>query len=514
MTRFRGRRLATTVAAAAALLLAACSTTSGGGDDEPQAGSGETAAGGDVVAAGTYPIESLDPHGAQGAASGTVFASQAIYSRLVRPAPDGSLVGDLADSWEANADVTQWTFTLRDDATFSDGEPVTAEDVVASFDRMIALDGPNAGNFPEYTMTAASDTEVTITSPAPDAAVPGKLLIFFVIPAGVAPEDTAFFAEPVGSGPFTVGSFTPGDSLELVPNEDYWRDVPQLDSVTVRNIPELSARLTALRTGEVDVVWGIPDDQLGALQGDDALTVEAVPSTAVYTMWFNSSIPALSTPEVRRALWQAVDFETIISTLYPETGTLSEAPVSPLVLGYSPQEPVGYDPEAAQAALTAAGFDFSQTLRLQFANAEFRPFVQAVVSDLAEIGVTVEPLEKEQAVFTEDLLALNWDINFQQLATPTYDAASNLGRLYTCAAGRNGYCNPELDALLAAASATSDEAERTDLYGQASEIIWRDAVGMYPMAVSLAYAWNSDLEGFTPDPSGLPDFSTVTVSGS
>jgi peptide/nickel transport system substrate-binding protein len=514
MTRSRGHRLATAVAAAAALLLAACSTTSGGGDDTADAGDSGEATGGDVVAAGTYPIESLDPHGAQGASTGTQFAGQAVFSRLVRPAPDGSLTGDLAESWEPNADVTAWTFTLRDDATFSDGEPVTAEDVVASFERMITLDGPNAGNFPEYTMTAASDTEVTITAPAPDAAVPGKLLIFYVIPAGVAPDDTAFFAEPVGSGPFTVGGFTPGESLELVPNENYWGDVPQVDTVTVRNIPELSARLTALRTGEVDVVWGIPDDQLGALQGEDTLTVETVPSTAVYTMWFNSSIPSLATPEVRRALWQAVDFETIISTLYPETGSLAEAPVSPLVLGFSPQEPVGYDPDAAQAALTAAGFDFSQTLRLQFANAEFRPFIQAVVSDLAEIGVTVEPLEKEQAVFTEDLLALNWDVNFQQLATPTYDAASNLGRLYTCAAGRNGYCNPELDALLAAAGGSGDEAERTELYGQASEIIWRDAVGMYPMAVSLAYAWNSDLEGFTPDPSGLPDFSTVTVSGS
>ncbi|WP_026875031.1 ABC transporter substrate-binding protein [Jiangella gansuensis] len=515
MTDIRGRgiRRLTTVAAAATLLLAACSTTSGSDDDGAQADP-EGTAGGDITAAGTYPIESLDPHGAQGASTGTQFAGQAIFSRLVRPAPDGSLVGDLAESWEPNADVSEWTFTLRDDATFSDGEPVTAEDVVASFERMITLDGPNAGNFPEYTMAVTSDTEVTISMPAPDASVPGKLLIFYVLPAEVAPDDTAFFADPVGSGPFTVESFTPGEALELVPNDTYWGDVPQMDSVTLRNIPELSARLTALRTGEIDVVWGIPDDQLAALQGEDALTVETVPSTAVYTMWFNSSIPALATPEVRRALWQAVDFETIISTLYPETGELSEAPVSPLVLGYSPQEPVGYDPDAARAALDAAGFDFTQTLRLQFANAEFRSFVQAVVSDLAEVGVQVEPLEKEQAVFTEDLLALNWDINFQQLATPTYDAASNLGRLYPCAAGRNGYCNAELDSLLAAAGATADEAERTELYGQASEIIWRDAVGMYPMAVSIAYAWNSDLEGFTPDASGLPDFSTVTVSGS
>ena len=69
-------------------------------------------------------------------------------------------------------------------------------------------------------------------------------------------------------------------------------------------------------------------------------------------------------------------------------------------------------------------------------------------------------LEKEQAVFIKDLLALKWDINFQQLGTAGYDAATNLGRLYPCAAKRNGYCNPALDKLLAQAGAATDEPER------------------------------------------------------
>ncbi|GAA2110574.1 ABC transporter substrate-binding protein [Actinomadura alba] len=510
MTKFRvrgGMPLAMLSAAVAtATVLAGCSTVTGGNDPKGAANR--------LTAAGTYAIESLDPHGAQGASTGTQFAGQAIFSRLVRPKPDGSLTGDLAKSWRANDDASEWTLTLREDATFSDGKPVTANDVVASFKRMMALDGPNAGNFPDYTMTATSGTEVVIKAPAPDAAIPGKLGLFYVIPADVKPDDTKFFDKPVGSGPFTVERYTPGEALVLVPNKKYWGKRAELGQVTIRNIPELSARLTALRTGEVDVVWGIPDDQLPALQGEKRLTVKTVPSTAVFTMWFNSSTRELADAKVRRALWQAVDFETIIKQLYPKTGTLADAPVAPVVLGHAAQSPVGHDPKAAQAALKAAGFDFSKKLRLQFANAEFRPFIQAVASDLAEIGVKVDALEKEQAVFTEDLLALKWDVNFQQLATPTFDAASNLGRLYTCAAKRNGYCDSKLDGLLAAAGSSTDEAERVKLYGRASEIIWRDAVGMFPMAVGIAYAWNGALEGFTPDPSGLPDFSTVKITGS
>ncbi|WP_329377660.1 ABC transporter substrate-binding protein [Streptomyces sp. NBC_01716] len=507
--RSRLLRLAATTTATAALL-AACTTTSGG-DDDNAGGSGGS---GEVTAAGTYPIESLDPHGAQGASTGTQLAGQEIFSRLVKPDPDGTLKGDLATSWKPDGDVTAWTFTLRDGVTFSDGSPLDADDVVASFQRMISLNGPNAGNFTGSTMKKTSATEVVLSTPAPDASVPGKLGTFYVIPSGVGEDDTAFFNDPVGSGPFTVDGFTPGESLVLVPNKEFRGEKPAPGRVTVRNIPELSARMTALRTGEVDIVWGIPDDQLASLESEKDLTVRTVPSSAEFTMWFNSSTPALKDAKVRKAIWQAVDFRTIISELYPETGKPADAPVTGVVLGHVPQPPVAHDATAAKAALTAAGFDFSKKLRLQFANAEFRPFIQAVVSDLKEVGVLAEPLEKEQATFTEDLIALKWDINFQQLATPSYDAASNLGRLYTCEANRNGYCNKELDGLLAAAGATADKERRTDLYGQASAIIWRDAVGMYPMSVSIAYAWNSDLTGFVPDASGLPDFATVGSGGS
>jgi peptide/nickel transport system substrate-binding protein len=497
-------------ALAAAVLLTACSTTTGGGDD---AGGGAAVTGGELTVAGTYPIESLDPHNLTGGAStGTQLADRAIFSRILGTDADGKLVGDLAKSWKPGADTSEWRFELRDGVTFTDSSPLTATDVVDSFNRMIALKGSNAANFTGYTMTAPSETEVVIKAPKPDAAIPGKLTTFYVIPSGVAPDDTAFFEKPVGSGPFVVTRFTPGEVLELAPNKKFSGEAAKLDKVVIKTIPELAARMTALRTGEADMVWGIPDDQLATLRGDNQLEIETVPSTGVFTMWFNSTI--LTDAKVRKALWQAVDFRTIISELYPETGKVADSPVAPGVLGHVAQKAVKYDPDAAKKALQAAGFDFSKKLRLQFANAEFRPFIQAVVSDLAEIGVQVDPLEKEQAVFTKDLLAMNWDINFQQLTTPTFDAASNLGRLYPCAAGRNGYCNPELDTLLASAGAASDKKDRVDDYGKASQIIWRDAVGMYPMAVSIAYAWNGKLEGFRPDPSGVPDFSSVRYAAS
>ncbi|GAA3774136.1 ABC transporter substrate-binding protein [Plantactinospora mayteni] len=492
-------------AVAVVATLSACTTTSGGTDPEGA---------GSIVVSGTYPIESIDPHSAEGGASGKDLIGQEIFSRLTRPDPQGKIIGDLATDWSADAATTSWTFTLRSGVNFSDGSALTADDVVASFRRLLGGDSPAASNFTGASIESSRPDQVVIKTAKPDAALPSKLVTFFILPKTVAQKDAGFFKAPVGSGPFTVKSFTPGETIVLAANDKYWGGKPKLETVTIRSIPEIAARLTALRTGEVDLVWGVPNDQLADLKADSNLKTEAVATNQVYTMWFNSSVPALKTAAIRNALWKAVDFNTIIKSLYPETGALADAPVAPTVFGYSPQQPKTYDPAAAKAELTAAGFDFGKPLRLQFANPEFRPFNQAVVSDLSKIGVKIDLLEKEQAVFIKDLIALDWDVNFQMLGTAGFDAASNLGRLYTCAAKRNGYCNPQLDELLATAGSTSDEGERKTAYAAASKIIWDDAVGMYPMTVQTAYVWNKRLQGFTLDAGGYPDFAKARVNRS
>lgn len=461
-----------------------------------------------VVVAGQFATESLDPHGAEGGGIGTAHAAASIFSRLLAPDEQGEYHADLATEWETNESGSEWTFTLRDDAEFSDGTPVTATDVVASFERILALEGPLAGNFGGVTASAVDDTTVEFVSTKPILA--GTLSLIFVTPADVT---DASFSEPIGSGPYVVESFSPGESLKLTPNETYYADVPTISELEIRWIPEVSTRLTALQTGEIDATWGIPDDQAATLRDNPDLIVESSPSTLVVTMWFNSSRPAFESSEIRNALWSAVDFETIVSTLFPESGTLSDSVLAPSVFGYSPQDAKDYDPEAARAALEEAGFDFDQEIQIQYKESEYTEFMAAIASDLAEIGVKVVPVQKEAAVFLEDLLALNWDINFQLVGTATYDAAGNLGRLYTCAAKRNGYCNPELDEILAEAGAITDPDERLALYDEANQIVWDDAVGMFPMVVNTTYAWQKGLTGFTPDPLTKPDLSHVSYEG-
>lgn len=470
--------------------------------------SGGAASGGEIAVAGQFPTESIDPNGSLAIDGGTRVASIQLYSPLLQTVGPGEFDAKAAESWKINDTATEFTFTLRDGITFSDGSPITGQDVAASFERTVAADSPFSANFIDVGVKATDDT-VTFTPADPDPALLAKLTGVMITPAG-ATEDS-YLDKPVTSGPFKVESFTPGGDLVMVPNDKYWGDKPKLDRVTIRSIPEVAARVTALKTGELDVIWGISDDQVTQLNGNPEVAVASATGSAVITMWMNASTPALGKAEVRRALWQAVDFDKKIKALYPESGTPADSVVAPTVFGYAPQEPVAYDPDAAKQALVDAGFDFDTTLRFHFSQAQFRQWVDSVVSDLAAIGVKAEALEKEQAVYTEDLLSLNWDINIQQVGTLGLDASYNLGRLYTCAAERTGYCNPELDKMLKRAGTAVDPAEREAAYAEATELIWNEAVGMYPMFVKNLFGTRTSVSGFEPDGEGLPRFDTVSV---
>lgn len=137
--------------------------------------------------------------------------------------------------------------------------------------------------------------------------------------------------------------------------------------------------------------------------------------------------------------------------------------------------------------------------------------VEAVVAEWAKIGVKAEADLTEAAVGSKRVLELDWDMVIIPVVTSTGDADYNLGRLYTCAANRTGYCDSELDALLAEAGSIADQDRRRELYEEAGGIIWDNAVGMYPMTITQVWAWASSLDGVQPSPVYKPDLTKISV---
>jgi peptide/nickel transport system substrate-binding protein len=460
-----------------------------------------------------FPV-SLDTHKFAGEEA-VQTAIQQIMEPLVR-VDNGKIVPVLATSWE-NPDPTTWVFKLRTGVKFSDGTPFSAKDVVASYERHKKLDGPLVPLYATVTSFAATDDQtVTVKTSKPLGTLLSSLTLLFIGPAGKVNAD-GFFNKPIGTGPFTVASFQPDEKLELAANASYWDGAPKLSKLEFVNIPEVAGRITALENGEVDVLTQIPPDQVGSVKGRDAISYSTTPSWTYYFDWFNSNRKPFTDKRVRQAMWHALNLEGTVKDLFGDLATPAQAPLAQGVIGAPKLTPYTYDPVKAKQLLTEAGYPNGFSTSMQWpleGGPNIRALAQAMISDWAKIGVTVKPLEKERAQWLEDFGKLNWDMNLQTNVTGTGDADYTLARLYVCTAKRNGYCNPAVDKLLLDARSSVDQAQRPKLYQEAGQILWSDAVGIFPADLASNSAVRSRVQNFVMPPSGRPLFAKVTVSGS
>ncbi|MEV0606068.1 ABC transporter substrate-binding protein [Polymorphospora rubra] len=493
------------LALAGVLGLTACSFES---DSSTGDGTGATT----LRVANPTPVVSLNPFAANSADQPTLTVVQEVFETLV-VRENGEIAPKLAESW-TNPDPLTWQFVLRKDVTFADGTPMTSADAKASLQALIDGKGPLAGLWATVDEIGTPDEHtLTIHTSSALGTVLSNLTLLWIAPAGKL-ADSAFFNAPYGTGPFKVSSFTAGQSVELARNDNYRGEQPKLETISYRYIPEISGRVTALENNEIDVTWGLPPDQLTGLRGNDALTVESFPTYANYYIWFNSSREPFTDARVRQAMWHAVDFGKINSSLFDQAGTPATGPLPEAIFGAAGQNPYAYDPARAKQLLTEAGYPNGFSTSMMWSAGcctNGNSFADAMISDWAKVGIVVKPEELERATWLDKLLKLDWDSTMTTGSTITGDADFTLARLYLSTANRNGYANPELDRILLAARAEIDQDKRADLYAQAGKIVWDDAVGIFPLDLSGNVVLRKGVEGFTPTPNDLPDFAGVSV---
>src|SRR5579884_2705893 len=300
-------------------------------------------------------IVGLDPMGAQAAEESVRVVSAHIFDTLVvhdprtrgyRPA--------LAVKWET-PDPATWVFTLRPGVRFHDGGALTARDVKASLERMIAQKGPFAPLWAAIdSVDAPADAAVRIKTKTPVGTMLANLSLLSILPAA-AMNNAGFFNRPVGSGPFRVASYRPDSELVLDANPGYWGPAPGVKTLRFRDIPEIAARVTALITGEIDLTYGLPPDQLATLRGNKDLHLQTTPSYRYYFIWMNVRRSPFTDKRVRQAMIYALDTQTMLTALLKGIARPMTAPIPSTVFGYAPQRPYGYDPARAKQLLAAAG---------------------------------------------------------------------------------------------------------------------------------------------------------------
>ena len=319
----------------------------------------------------------------------------------------------LAESWEMIS-PTVIELRLRKDVLFHNGDPMTADDVVFSLDRMFhPTFAPYVTRSREYfsNMEKAEkvdDYTVRVHTKRPDPIlltllnvqqsmiVPGKYIKGLTGSPDVAEDSDfeAFGLKPVGTGPYAVTEFVPGQKLVWERFDRYWGERPDLEKATITRINEMAARITALKNGEVDIITNVPPDQIGTIERDPELKVEGMQTPIFHVAFFKTNNPKLADKRLRQALCLAIDRDLLNEALWHGKARVPEYHTFPQFGKlYDPSwRTIEYNPEKARQLLKEAGYDGTpirfDTQATYYTNGLLA--VQAICEMWAEVGVTME----------------------------------------------------------------------------------------------------------------------------
>ena len=554
------------------LLLAACGsqTTSPSADDEgsPGASGGGTATGGTVrIGWAGYP-DSLNP--GNGLLSEAYTMYELVYDTPLAVNAAGEYVPELATEWAPSEDGLTWTMTIRDDVTFHDGEPLTAEDV--AFSMQLYKDTEDFPYLPSYvasftSIEATDDTTVVLTSEAPVANFESNMAFIYVLPKHIweSVDDAVEFSndDMIGSGPFSLAEASQGEFVELAANTDYWGEGPNVDGVIFQTFEADDARVTALTTGQIDAMLDVPETTIPSLQNtenvalhvaetaaggslsdiifnvtEDADCPEDDPETTDVEEGVCSGHPALRDLAVRRALAHAVDKEQLLTIGTGGTGSAGLSLVPPGLGDFyaSEIEDYAFDIDEANAMLDEAGYEDTDgdgireclpdqdcddlTFRLNYpSDATTGARESEVIQELwQQIGVSVTPQVLDPDALTAICCpAFDYDVIMWGWGSDP-DPAFLLG-VAACGEipsgfSETGYCNPDYDALYDAQAVEVDRDARVEIIHEMQRILVEDVPYVIPYYYGTIEAWRTDT--FTgwleDDPTlGLEDPSSLTV---
>ena len=497
-------------------------------------------------------VDSLNPFTGVLAESYEIFQLQ--YATLMQPSSaDFTPAPGLAESWEESADGKTWTYTLRPDLVWSDGTPLTANDVSYTFNRILEgrYEQRNYGNYVRNitSVEATDDRTVVMTVRAPSPIM--ERLAVYILPehvwSGVDAKAVKSFAnepegEPlVGSGPFLVAERRTGQFIRLVANDSYYAGRPKVDELVFRIYNNPDALGQALIKGEVDFATGLTADVFSTLEGKEGITTYAGDYSGFNELAFNMGAatadgkpigngnPHLQDQQVRLAISHAIDRQQMVDKILNGYGTPGSTIIPPLytTLHIDPGTQT-YDPALANQILDDAGYAMGPDgVRVgpDGVPMKYRLFVRTdsdssvksgeyFKSYLAAIGIEAEvkPVD-ENALFEIigrgefDMFEWGWVVEPDpdyQLSTFTCAKRSyeDGGEIYADLSD-SFYCDEEYDQLYAAQSEETDQTARADIVKQMQQILY-DAV---PYVVTYYYdnleAYRSDrFTGFVGQPEG------------
>lgn len=439
-----------------------------------------------------------------------------MYNRVVRLNPlDGleTIIPDLAETWDTSDDGLTYTFHLREGVEFHDGEAFSADDIVATYSRIIDPPEDISSNLRDWFHSVESveaidsmTVEFTLTEPQAD------LLLVMASPSSVIyskavldanDQDLRTIIAP-GTGAFMYQEHSEGERWLLVRNPNYWNPIlPYIDEMDLINVAAWSDRGTAVLTDQADMSWNVSQETFEeGQQREDEVSAHQVRSNGQYTVVINTAREPFDDPRVRRAMHLAISRQNLIQAFRTqEIIALSRAWIPHASPTATPMEEVeqlpGYradkdeDIAEAQALMTEAGYPdgFSGVELLAASVAPHAEIMApAFQNELSRtLNIETEIRVTERALLLEEERAGNFDLVLDTFGSPVADF-SPYGNLYfkTGAAQNFGsYSNPEFDELLAASDVELDSDVRAEMLAEIEDLLDQD-----PPWVSIGWTFH------------------------
>ena len=513
-----------------ALVLAACNSDDDGGkstDGGTDEGKDSFIEGGDLIILENSDAKSMDPHGSNDVPSSNVQSN--IFETLVIRDAKGELAPGLAESWKQVDELT-WEFKLRKGIKFHDGEDFNADAVKKSFERILdsevasprlflyemveeikVVDANTVQFITEYPFSPLlahlTHNGGSIISPK---AIDADYAAMTADSTGETKAGSVIGIAPVGTGPFKFESWTPGDVIKLVKNNDYWGTAATIDSVTFRVIPETAVRVAELQSENAHIIGTVEPNQVANVNTFPNASVLETPQSSLTYIGFNTNKEPFNNPKVRQAISKAIDRKTLIDGIYEGFGIPAISPLSPGIFGYTKDvTSMEYDLKEAKALLAEAGYADGFKTTLWTNDNPVRKDVAIVLQQgLKEIGIELDIQVLEWGAYLEKTAAGEHDMFILGWSNSTGDADYGLYALFHSSqhgdpGNRSFYTSTKVDGLLESGRREADQTKRLNIYKEAIQLISEDSPMAFVLHPSNLVGVDKKVSGFSVGADGI-----------
>src|SRR5690625_405551 len=427
-----------------------------------------------------------------------------IYSGLVTVDGEFNPEGDLAKDWEFSEGGKTWTFYLREDVKWHDGEDFTADDVVFTYNIPLSEDynGLRCYNYEDIKEVKKIDystVDFQLTAPSapfiPIAMQSGILPqhILEDVPISELDENEFNTKSPIGTGPFKFDEWAEGQHIRLEAFDDYHFGRPKVDTLTTKIVPDANSLMAQLQAGDINYTSVSPENIEVAqkMEEDGIVTLQSGTSNSwEYIIW-NLRNPLFQDKKVRHALTHALDKEEILESVTNGQGQVAHGPGSPANWAFNPDVPkFEYNPEQVQKLLSEAGWEMGDdgilekngekfSFTIKTSQGESREKIAVVAQQqYKEIGIEVDIEVMEWSAFVEDTGPPNWNFDAQVsgMSIGSDPDPSYFWHSKEIESGLNysAYSNQEVDELLDKNTKILEQEERAEIIGEADALVAED----------------------------------------